>query len=113
MANVFVMAGVPRIMEAMLDGVLPILSGGAKVLSRTLSAELPESELAAELARIQARYGETEIGSYPYFRQGCFGTSIVLRGTDAHMLERAVEEVGAAMRKLGVEPLEITAEESE
>jgi len=111
MANVFVMAGVPRIMEAMLDGVLPTLSGGAKVLSRTLSAELPESELAAELARIQERYGETEIGSYPYFRQGCFGTSIVLRGTDGDVLERAAEEVRAAMAGLGAKPLEIAAEE--
>lgn len=104
MGNVFVMAGVPRIMEAMLDGVLSSLSGGAKVLSRTLSAELPESELAAELARIQDRYPQTEIGSYPYFRQGCFGTSIVLRGTDADVLERAAAEVRAAMGELGAEP---------
>ena len=106
MDNVFVMAGVPRIMEAMLDGVLPTLVGGSKVLSRTLSAELPESDLAAELARIQERYGETEIGSYPYFQRGCFGTSIVLRGIDGDVLERAAAEVRAAMVGLGAEPVE-------
>ena len=113
MANVFVMAGVPRIMEAMLDGVLPTLVGGARVLSRTLSVERPESELAAELARIQDRYGKTEIGSYPYFHQGCFGTSIVLRGTDGDVLERAAKEVRAAILELGGELLETAAEEDE
>ncbi len=111
MDNVFSMAGVPRIMVAMLAGVLPSLIGGAIVLSRSLSAEFPESELAAGLARIQGCYPEIEIGSYPYFRQGCFGTSIVLRGTDVDVLDVAVEKVRAAMTKLGADPMKVAEEE--
>jgi molybdenum cofactor synthesis domain-containing protein len=85
--NVFVMAGVPRIMQAMLDCVLPQLAGGAPVLSRTVSCLLPEGEIAAALTAVQNQFSDVEIGSYPYFQNGAFGVSLVARTPDAARLE--------------------------
>ncbi len=102
--NVFVLAGVPSIMRAMVDGLIGALAGGAPVLSRTVSAAVTEGALAQPLADIQAAHGETEIGSYPFFRSGAFGVSIVVRGTDAAKIAAAADAVRAAMRVLGAEP---------
>jgi len=104
--NVFVMAGVPSIMQAMLSGLRQRLVGGAPVLSRTVSASLAEGTIAVGLAKIQARYPDIDIGSYPYYRQGKFGASLVMRGSDAEPLERALDEVRALIRELGAEPIE-------
>jgi molybdenum cofactor synthesis domain-containing protein len=104
--NVYVMAGVPMIMQAMLEGLRHKLVGGAPVLSRSVRAFLPEGVVAEGLGEIQARYGEIDIGSYPFFRKGRFGTSLVLRGTDEGELERARGEVEALIHALGETPVE-------
>jgi molybdenum cofactor synthesis domain-containing protein len=104
--NVFVMAGVPDIMRAMFDGVKHTLVGGRPLQSRAVNSSVPEGVLAEGLGAIQARYAEIEIGSYPYFRRGAAGTSLVLRGTEAAPLAAAVEEVMALVRELGGEPFE-------
>ena len=110
MQNVFVMAGVPSIMRAMFEGVRPDLRGGAIMHSRSISAHLPEGELAAPLAALQNRYGDVEIGSYPFFRAGKLGSSIVLRGTDTDLLMAATEDLKELMRGLGGEPIDDAAE---
>ncbi len=102
--NVFVLAGVPSIMRAMLDTLRNRLVGGAPVLSRTVRAALPESRVADGLAEIQGRHPGLDIGSYPFFSAGRYGTSLVLRGTDTGMLDAAAAEVAALARELGVEP---------
>jgi molybdenum cofactor synthesis domain-containing protein len=102
--NVFVMAGVPMIMQAMLDGILPLLKGGAKMLARTVTCTLAEGTLAEGLGAIQNRYPAIEIGSYPYLRNKQYGVSLVLRGTDEPLLEEATEAVAALVRDLGGEP---------
>ncbi|HEY0835031.1 MAG TPA: molybdopterin-binding protein [Azospirillum sp.] len=102
--NVFVLAGVPSIMQAMLDGVLPRLKGGPPIHARTVSCELAEGRLAADLGALQDRYPQLEIGSYPYFRRGDFGVSLVLRGTDEAALDRAAEELCGIVRTLGGTP---------
>lgn len=105
--NLFVMAGVPQIMQAMFDGVKHRLKGGAPMLSRTVRAALPEGALAEGLASLQGQYAELEIGSYPSFRMGALpSVAIVLRGTDAHRIAEAVEALKALMRHLGAEPVE-------
>jgi molybdopterin-biosynthesis enzyme MoeA-like protein len=104
--NVFVLAGVPPIMRAMFDGVKHTLAGGLPMLSRTVGAYLPEGVIAKGLGELQARHPALEIGSYPFFRQGRFGASLVLRGTDAGALDRAVEELKSLLRGLGGEPIE-------
>jgi molybdenum cofactor synthesis domain-containing protein len=99
--NVYVMAGVPRIMQAMFDGIAPTLAGGDKVLSRTVTCDLGEGVIAAGLGAIAAVYPELSVGSYPYFRAGKFGTSLVLRGTDAERLSSATEAVRSLVVSLG------------
>jgi molybdenum cofactor synthesis domain-containing protein len=91
--NVFVMAGVPKIMQAMLDGILPMLEGGARMLSRSITVFLPEGELALPLGELQDRHGDLEIGSYPYFGANGPGSTIVFRGFDQHEIDRAAAEL--------------------
>src|SRR5260221_5428989 len=99
--NVFVMAGVPRVMQAMFDGIKHRLSGGAPGLSRTVTSGLPEGVLAAGLGKLQDRYPDFDIGSYPYYRRGGFGTSLGGRGTDATRIAAAIEERFVLVRSLG------------
>ncbi len=102
--NVYVMAGVPIIAQAMIDGVKQTLAGGDPVHSRTLVCSIGEGNMAEGLGNIQDSYPAIDIGSYPYYRRGKYGTSIVLRHTDEALLEVASEEVAALMRSFGDEP---------
>jgi molybdopterin-biosynthesis enzyme MoeA-like protein len=100
------MAGVPEIMRAMFDGVKHTLEGGRPMLSRAVNSSVPEGVLAEGLGAIQARFAAVEIGSYPYFRRGAPGTSLVLRAADPAPLAEAVAEVMALVKSLGGEPFE-------
>ncbi len=102
--NVFVLAGVPAIMKAMFDGLS--LTGGPPILSRTISCFLTEGGIAGGLAEIQARSPAADIGSYPFFRSGAFGTTLVVRGTDGEAVEAAAEEIRRLIAELGAEPIE-------
>jgi molybdenum cofactor synthesis domain-containing protein len=104
--NVHVMAGVPKIMQAMFDGIRHGLKGGAKVLSRTVTCALAEGTLAKDLGAIQTDYPHVEIGSYPFWTRTGFGVSLVLRSADAAALEHAHEAVIAMIRGFGGEPIE-------
>ncbi len=104
--NVLVLAGVPSVMRAMFDGIKARLKGGAVQLSRTVTCTLGEGVIAKDLGALQARYGDLEIGSYPYFRAGGFGVSLVLRGTDSTRLKVAAEELKAMIRGFGGDPRE-------
>ncbi|MDR3517104.1 MAG: molybdopterin-binding protein [Azospirillaceae bacterium] len=100
--NVFVLAGVPRIMQAMLDDVIPRLQGGPAMLSRTVRCHLAEGVLAAQLGALQDRLPAIAIGSYPFgLPPAKPGTNLVLRGTDASALDAAVIELCAILRVLG------------
>ena len=102
--NVYVMAGVPQVAHAMIDWLAPRLEGGKPVRTKTLVCSLGEGNLAKELGEIQDRYPEIDIGSYPFYGEGNYGTSIVLRHTDTDLLDKAGEEVAALMRAHGGEP---------
>lgn len=95
--NVYVMAGVPRIMQAMFDAVKHQLKGGAIVESREISAYITEGNIAIALGKIQSHYPDVEIGSYPFIRNGKLGTSLVLRSSDITALEKAFIEVKGLM----------------
>ncbi len=105
--NVFVLAGIPAVAKAMMDSVLPALTGGAPLQSRTVAAFLAESAIAAKLEAVQDAYPDVKIGSYPFYRDKRFGTSLVLRSADATRLAEAVALVQEAVRSLGQEPLEV------
>ncbi len=98
--NVYVLAGVPKIFQAMVDGLKSALKGGPPILSQTVSCNLPEGKIASGLAAIQSRYRGVEIGSYPYFRAGMFGTSLVLRSIDQIALSKAATEVAELVHVL-------------
>lgn len=102
--NVYVLAGIPAVMQGMFAGLAPTLEGGARVASREVAVLLGEGDIAARLAALQARYPALEIGSYPFVRDGAFGTTLVLRGTDEGALARADAELRAALRELGGAP---------
>ncbi|MBB3065167.1 competence/damage-inducible protein A [Limibacillus halophilus] len=103
--NVYVMAGVPRIMQAMFESVAPTLVGGKPLLSRTVVCDLPEGRVAEGLARIQSHFPEVQIGSYPSFRAGNYGTNLVLRDTDDERLSAAAAEVFKLVADLGGNPM--------
>jgi molybdenum cofactor synthesis domain-containing protein len=91
--NVYVMAGIPRIMQAMFEHVLEGLEKGEPILTNTIGCDLPESAVSSGVGDIQSRYMTVEIGSYPYFRAGSVGVNIVLRSTDPERLRAATREV--------------------
>jgi molybdenum cofactor synthesis domain-containing protein len=94
--NVHVMAGVPKIFEVMVESVLPKLTGGAPVLSRSVEIFRPEGDIAGPLGKLADAYPGISMGSYPFIRDGAFGANIVMRGTDASDLETAMDKLQAA-----------------
>lgn len=104
--NVHVMAGVPRIMQGMWEGLEPTLPRGRPVVSRAVHAtRLLEGLIAAGLSAIQDRHPALDLGSYPYERPDGNGVAIVAKGLDADEAEAAVAEVAELMRGLGLTPV--------
>lgn len=93
--NVFVMAGVPKIMQAMLAAAIPHLEGGAVIQSVSITTNLTEGMIAAGLTEIQNRYTDLDIGSYPYYKQGTVATTLVFRGIEQSRAEAAAQETEA------------------
>jgi molybdenum cofactor synthesis domain-containing protein len=100
--NVIVMAGVPGIMQVMLDAVAPRLRTGAKMLTRTIRVEQPEGDVAPGLGRVQAEFADVAMGSYPFFEKGNLGTNLVLRSTDQDLLGRAFEATLEMLQAEGI-----------
>lgn len=99
--NVFVMAGVPAIMQAMLDQIGPTLTTGAKVLSETIEAgNLPEGTYAGGLATIARAHEAVSIGSYPSMTPNGFANRVVVRGKDPEAVTRARDAVVALLDAL-------------
>jgi molybdenum cofactor synthesis domain-containing protein len=105
--NVFVMAGVPMVMKAMLEELAPRLQRGAVVHVSTVEAHLPEGQIAAALARIQSGHKTVSVGSYPFYRENGPGTQLVVRGRDAAEVEATAVEIEVAVRSEGVQPLRL------
>ncbi|MCI5049211.1 MAG: competence/damage-inducible protein A [Rickettsiales bacterium] len=101
--NVFVMAGVPRIMHAMLDFCKNQLEGGEPVKSNVLDVEMAEGNIADKLGFIQEKFSDVEIGIYPKIRNGKLASTIVLRCADARMLMDATDATEAMLSDLGAE----------
>jgi molybdenum cofactor synthesis domain-containing protein len=92
--NVIVMAGVPAIMQIMLDCVGPKLVTGMRMVSAVVEAgDLPEGAYAGALGDIAGANPELLIGSYPAFRDGSFHNEIVVRGKDEAKVGMAVEMI--------------------
>lgn len=102
--NVFVMAGIPKIMQAMLEAIIPLLEKGVEVQSQTLTVSAPESKISALLSDAQdACIDDVAIGSYPFMSGGNYGddgakvgVNVVFRGQDVSKITAAVEALKAA-----------------
>lgn len=97
--NVYVMAGVPPIMQVMFAAIRPMLRGGNIVHSRELTAYVSESHIAADLSAIQSAFPDVEIGSYPFRDDQRHGTHLVLRSIHVHALEQATTKVDALIKQ--------------
>lgn len=98
--NVYVMAGVPAIFQAMLDTVVPTLKAGTKLVSQTIPSSLPEGTIGGPLGEIQAANPETIIGSYPKYQDGTFWTEIVVRSRSSDAMAMAAAAVEAMLKDL-------------
>ncbi len=105
--NVYVMAGVPMVMQAMVSTLTKErLGGGDPVRSRSVGAYLSEGQVAAQLGEIQDRHPDVDLGSYPFYRQEGYGTNLVMRGTDEAELDEMLVEVREMIIGFGAEPFE-------
>jgi len=99
--NVTVMAGVPSIMQAMLDAVAPTLKTGVKMLSESIRADLREGDVGSELGEIAKANPDVSIGSYPFFDEKLGpNTNIVVRGRDPGKLSAAKAAVEAMLTRM-------------
>lgn len=104
--NVYVMAGIPNVMRAMLASLASKLVGGAILQSRSVTAYVAESKIAAPLRNLQDQHPEVEIGSYPFTRDSRFGTTLVIRGTDEIVLTDVVQKIKALLIAADAPPVE-------
>lgn len=95
LGNVHVMAGVPSVFQAMVASILPTLTGGAPLLSRTLRLVRGEGDIAGPLGQFASDYPTLSVGSYPFQKDGVYGSNIVVRGSDVHELEQAMAALAA------------------
>jgi molybdenum cofactor synthesis domain-containing protein len=105
--NVYVMAGIPRVMQQMLESLRGKLRGSAPVRSRSVTAHLTEGQIARRLGQIQDRFAHIDLGSYPFYREDRYGTTLVMRGTDEAGLEQMLAQVQQMIVELGGEPLDV------
>ena len=89
LGNVHVMAGVPSVFTAMVESVLPTLTGGAPLLSETVRIERGEGDIAGPLGDLTREFPRLGFGSYPYQKDGRYGANIVIRGTSTTDLAAA------------------------
>lgn len=91
--NVYVMAGVPKIMQGMLEAIAPTLETGIEVFSASCDSQVGESSLSEPLAALQNSYPTVKIGSYPQMGSDKYVTQIVLRSADKPLLDEATQKV--------------------
>ncbi len=102
--NVYVMAGIPSVMRAMLSTLQTRLPGGKVIQSRSVTAYMAESVIAKPLEAIQHAHPDVDIGSYPFNREGRYGTTLVMRGTDGALLDSIAAKVAAMIAAAGDKP---------
>lgn len=101
--NVYVMAGVPQVFQAMLDNVIPTLKTGSKILSRAVASPYAEGDIGTSLTAVQKAHPETSIGSYPRYDGQRFSTEIVIRAREAAAVDAAAQDVMAMIEAISRE----------
>lgn len=98
--NVYVMAGVPQVFQAMLDNVVPTLQVGTKMMSQSVRSPYGEGDIGTPLSEVQKAHPQTSIGSYPKYDGQRFSTEIVVRARDAELLAAATRDVTAMIENI-------------
>jgi molybdenum cofactor synthesis domain-containing protein len=104
--NVFILAGVPHIAASMLEALTGKLEGGRPMVSVTVGARAAESEVADLLRETEAAHPGVAIGSYPFFRDGGFGSNFVIRSEDGELARATGEDLSERLRAAGYDPVE-------
>jgi len=104
--NVFILAGVPHIAASMLEALTGTLEGGRPVVSITIGARAPESEVADLLRQTEAAHPGVAIGSYPFFKDGRYGANFVIRSDNAELARECGDALAAGLREAGYDPVE-------
>jgi molybdopterin-biosynthesis enzyme MoeA-like protein len=99
--NLFLLAGVPHIAAGMLDALTGTLEGGRPLVSVTLGAMAPESEVADLLREAERAHDGVAIGSYPFFREGRVGANFVVRSEDAELARSCADLLAASLESAG------------
>jgi molybdenum cofactor synthesis domain-containing protein len=106
MGNVYILAGVPYIAAAMLEALTGKLEGGRPVVSVTVGARAPESDVADLLRETEAAHPGVAIGSYPFFKEGRYGANFVIRSEDGELARETGSDLACRLREAGFEPVE-------
>ena len=91
--NVFVLPGVPKIMQVMFDGLTDRLVGGDPILTESIVTNLREGQIAEGLLILQREYPDISIGSYPFFKDRKFGVNVIIRGTRQDSLDTLKQKI--------------------
>jgi molybdenum cofactor synthesis domain-containing protein len=106
MDNVYILAGVPHIAASMLEALTGRLEGGRPVVSVTVGARAPESDVADLLRETEAAHPGVAIGSYPFFKDGGYGANFVIRSEDGELARETGSDLSARLRDAGFEPVD-------
>ena len=101
--NVYCLPGVPSILNSMLGGLNSKIKGGKKILNKTIALRTVESEIASSLEKVQNNFKDVEIGSYPFFKQGKIGVSIVIRSTDEELISLCYKDIENFIKRKKIE----------
>ena len=104
--NIFCLPGVPSILKSMVEGLKNKIAGGKKILSQTISVETVESEIANSLEDVQNQFKNVEIGSYPFFRLGKIGVSIVIRSTEKNQIDDCYKQIVSFLKNKKIKIVE-------
>ena len=104
--NVFSLPGVPSILKSMLGGLNDKIIGGKKILSKTINLITVESEISTSLEEVQNKFENVEIGSYPFFKQGKIGVSIVIRSTEENLISVCYKDIESFIKKKKIKIIE-------
>ena len=105
--NVYCLPGVPSILKSMIGGITNELVGGEPILSHTLSLRTVESEIAKSLSNVQDNNKDVDIGSYPFFKAGKLGVSIVLRSPEQKKIDKCNDEILKFVKEKNIELVEV------
>jgi molybdenum cofactor synthesis domain-containing protein len=104
--NVYILAGVPNIAASMLEALTGKLEGGRPMVSVTVGARAAESDVADLLRETEAAHPGVAIGSYPFFRDGKYGSNFVIRSEDGELARETGSDLAGRLRAAGIEPVE-------